>query len=211
MARIRRYFLGLDFLIVGQDDAGKTSFYNFLRLGQFADQWPTNHTTNVSQIKPFNVNRAGNELDLQIRKAWDIPGSLEPSDQVKLIHKETPKVLLVFTSADKPESSQWLRSFLVELRDMLADDSRSASRLICLIVVLNKTDLIIDKTECDQRISEMKGIVCNTLQLLMMNNVRLIDIIPCTLYLNAGGEKAANAIVLSAVEAVRKNQRLVPR
>jgi GTPase SAR1 family protein len=209
MTWVKLYFLGLDFLVVGHDDAGKTSFYNYLRFDQFADQYPTKDTTNISEIKPFNIDKGG-DLQIPIKKAWDIPGSLNPSEQAELLVKERPKVLIIFISADYPKASQWLRSFLISLREVLFNNARVSSKLFSLTVVLNKVDKIPDKADREQLIIETRRTINEILQPLLMSNVRLIDIVECTLYSSKGGEKSANEIILSAVDAIRKKQRLVP-
>lgn len=211
MAWFKRYFLGLKLLIVGPKRSGKTSFYNFLKHDYFADQRGTNKTKEVIEIKSFDVNKGG-ELNLPIKKALDIPGQLNTLDQADLMRQETPQAIIIFTAVDNanPSCSQWLRSFLIDLRDVLDKNVSVSSNLVSLTIVLNKIDLVSEQ-ESDRLISEMQNIVDDTLRPLIQNNVRLIDVIPCTLYKKAGGERTANTIVLSVVEAVRKNQRLVHR
>src|SRR5512140_3475804 len=130
----------LDILIVGHDDAGKTSFLNFLKHHQFADERLTRDTLVVSHEGAFTVARPDG-IDLPVKKIWDIPGPLDPEEQLDLVHRKPPKILVVMISADNPSSTQWLRSFVTGLRALLTQDARLAHKLIGICVVLNKVDL----------------------------------------------------------------------
>jgi hypothetical protein len=102
----------------------------------------------------------------------------------------------------------WLRQFLTFLSDAILTHQKLRDNLKCMTIVLNKIDLIDDdekKTDLD----EIKNLVDEILKPVLGKNVRLIDIYPCTLLKENGGEKAAKLIVLSIVEAIKLKQRLV--
>lgn len=208
-AWFKRIFIGLDFLVVGDDGVGKTSFYNFLQHNEYADNFPTKHTLEISDKMSFNVKKGG-DLEFQVRRAFDIPGPLSPQEQVNQICKRDPEVLIVFLSADKTETnmSQWFRAFLKSLSNSLVTDRKLSDKLKCMIVVLNKVDLI-SNDEKNKRLKKIESLIDELLKPVLGKNVRLIDVYPCTLYKEHGGEKAANQIVLSIVDAIKIKQRLV--
>jgi len=199
----------LEFLIVGHDDAGKTSFLNFLRHNEFADERMTRDTLEVSRQGAFQLVRPG-EMDLPVKSILDIPGPLDPGEQLELVRREAPRILLIMVSADNPTSSRWLRDFAAGLRVLLSKDARLADKLISISVVLNKMDLI-GEYACGERLAEMVKIVDTALEPLLMSNVRSIAVLPCTLLSGKGGEKAANRILASIINAAKRNRRLVPK
>ena len=199
----------LEILIVGHDDAGKTSFLNFLRHNEFADERVTRDTLEVSRQGAFEVVRPG-EIDLPVKRILDIPGPLDPGEQLELVRREAPRTLLIMISADNPTASRWLRDFVTGLRVLLSEDGRLAGKLISISVVLNKTDLI-GEYACGERLAEMVNIVDTALEPLLMSNVRSIAVLPCTLLSSKGGEKAANRILATIINAAKRNRRLVPR
>lgn len=207
-ARFKPKFAPLELLVVGPDDAGKTSFLNFLRDNQFADQAPTRDTLTIARQSAFKRPRAG-ATDLAVKRVWDIPGPLEPSEQLDLLRREAPKTLVVIVSTDNPSSAAWLRSFMTGLRSLLSQDRRVAGRLISVHVVLNKMDLI-GEHECGVRLAEMVKIVDDALEPVIMSNTRLIDVLPTSL-LSSKALTTPNRILNSIARAAEKNQRVVPR
>jgi GTPase SAR1 family protein len=199
----------LEILIVGHDDAGKTSFLNFLRHNEFADERVTRDTLEVSRQGAFEVVRPG-EIDLPVKRILDIPGPLDPGEQLELVRREAPSTLLIMISADNPTASGWLRDFVTGLRVLLSKDGRLASKLISISVVLNKMDLI-GEYACGERLDEMVNIVDTALEPLLMSNVRSIAVLPCTLLSSKGGKKAANRILATIINAAKRNRRLVPK
>lgn len=207
-ARFKPKLAPLELLVVGPDDAGKTSFLNFLRDNQFADQAPTRDTLAIARQSAFKRPRAG-ATDLAVKRVWDIPGPLEPSEQLDLLRREAPKTLVVILSTDNPSSAAWLRSFMTGLRSLLSQDRRVAGRLISVHVVLNKMDLI-GEHECGVRLADMVKIVDDALEPVIMSNTRLIDVLPTSL-LSGKALTTPNRILNSIARAAEKNQRVVPR
>lgn len=207
-ARFKPKLAPLELLVVGPDDAGKTSFLNFLRDNQFADQAPTRDTLAIARQSAFKRPRAG-APELAVKRVWDIPGPLEPSEQLDLLRREAPKTLIVILSTDNPSSAAWLRSFMTGLRRLLSEDKRVAGRLISVHVVLNKMDLI-GEHECGVRLAEMVKIVDDALEPVIMSNTRLIDVLPTSL-LSGKALTTPNRILNSISRAAEKNQRVVPR
>jgi hypothetical protein len=169
----------------------------------------TRDTLEVSRQGAFQLVRPG-EMDLPVKRILDIPGPLDPGEQLELVRREAPRILLIMVSADNPTSSRWLRDFAADLRVLLSKDSRLADKLISISVVLNKMDLI-GEYACGERLAEMVKIVDTALEPLLMSNVRSIAVLPCTLLSGKGGEKAANRILASIINAAKRNRRLVPK
>lgn len=207
-ARFKPKLAPLELLVVGPDDAGKTSFLNFLRDNHYADQAPTRDTLAIARQSAFKRPRPG-ATDLAVKRVWDIPGPLEPSEQLDLLRREAPKTLVVIVSTDNPSSAAWLRSFMTGLRRLLSEDKRVAGRLISVHVVLNKMDLI-GEHECGVRLAEMVKIVDDALEPVIMSNTRLIDVLPTSL-LSSKALTTPNRILNSIARAAEKNQRVVPR
>lgn len=209
MRLFKRYFLGLEFLVVGHGQAGKTSFYNYLWYNRFADEYPARKTLIVSDRMAFDVDKGG-DLKMSIASAFDIPGELPVDGQVRMTRERLPVVLIVFTSIDNVEALNWLRAFLLELRTAMATDRGLAKRLRALTVVVNKVDKKA-QAEVTQVIAQHKETVYETLTPVLGKNVRLVDVVSCTLRRDSGGERAANEVILSVVESVQLTRKLVPR
>lgn len=207
MAAVRRYFIGLDFLVVGRPRSGKTSFYNYLRFDRLADEHPTKRTRRLSDKWAFDVDRGG-DIKLRIKSAFDIPGELPPSDQAKLITRRAPQVLIVFVSAHDDGAIPWLREFLQSLSLELSTEVQLIKRLRSLTIVANKTDLV-DDDAVEAVLEEARGEVTASLFSVLGRNERLVDVLPCSLLRSAGGEKAGNNVVLTVVEALKATRRLV--
>ena len=209
MTWFKRYFAGLHLLVIGQQGAGKTSFYNYLRFDCLTDEYPTHSTHRVSKALSFDSDKGG-ELQLQIKEAFDIPGELEPHVQAELARKRTPEALLVFVSATEEGAILWLDRLVHHLAIALATDAGFAKKLRCLTLIVNKTDSIAPE-EAKRLVTEVHRIIENRLHGVLGSRSRLVDVLPCTLVRTAGGERAANAIILAVISSVRNNRGLVPR
>lgn len=209
MAALKRYFLGLEFLVIGHEHAGKTSFYNYLIFDKLADEYPVRPTRTVSPKFSFDVDKGG-KLQLRVASAFDIPGELEPSVQVEIIKKRLPGALLIFLSMDNLEFVEWLQIFLSELKRMLAVDLQLAKKLKSLTIVINKTDMYND-VEKQKALQSVNETVNNVLESILGKNKNLVEVVACTLIRNKNGEKAANEVLLAVIESYHNTKRLVPK
>lgn len=208
MGWFKRYFLGLEFLVVGHPRAGKTSFYNYLQFGRFADEYPVRPTLRVSDRMRFDVDKGG-DLKFSVASSFDIPGELPPPEQVRMIRRRRPQALIVFTSADDPEAVSWLGMLLEDLTIVLAQDRQLARKLRSLTVVVNKRDTV-DSEQFDSLVASTRSTVYDRMKKVLGKNVNLVDVVPCTLLRKGGGEKAANEVILAVVESMQLRRRLVP-
>jgi len=210
---LRRYVLGSNILVVGQARAGKTSFYNYLKHGEFADTHPTEPTDRVSKPMRFPVNR-GADLQFNVSKAFDIPGDLPVSEQIDIVRRKRPKALMIFLSPLRENvegwlpADEWFGQFTAQLRSLLVLDHKVAKHLRCLKVVLNKIDAIND-ADREQLLDKLHGILEEEWGKLFTTRLKNVKVIPCTLRKDKGGELSAKVIVLELVSCLRKNETLL--
>jgi GTPase SAR1 family protein len=194
--------------IAGPPDAGKTSFINYLRFGEYADEHPTVKTTRRSPAYSFDVD-SGGELQLSVQQTFDVPGEFTPHEQVRLARKTGPDALLIFVGIDSPHDFEWLSEYLEQLSLALQRKWSIIQRVRSIIVILNKSDLIASKDKA-KAIAQAQAIVQNKLGGVLLNNISRVAIVPCTLFRSQGGARAARAVLLALLHSLRRKTALIP-
>lgn len=204
----RRRLAGTRMSVVGPAHAGKTTFYNYLRYGSFAEELPALETTRVGKPLSFDIERGG-EIKLQIRSARDIPGEYTPKEQVQEIQRANPDAVIVFLALDHPEHTDWLRALLRELDSALRADWSLTQKLRSLLIVLNKSDLVAtpDITSVAATVSDVAR---SELSQTLGTNLKRIEVIPCTLKTRKHGAAAAGTVVLRLIRSLRDRSTLKP-
>ena len=206
MKRMKRWFLGTNFVILGPPGAGKTSFINYLRHNHFADVYPTTRTLTVDEIGSFPVDKGG-DFKLEVSNGIDTPGDLPLKDQIGVIISKRPQTLILWTALTDPDAEDWLASICLSLNQRLLEDRTMAKKLKSLTVVMNKKDEVTDE-QIKERDKRFHSIIANTLRPALGDNVDKISIIPCTLLMAKGGEKAANTVLLTIISSLIKAKPL---
>lgn len=209
MRRVKRWFLGTNFVILGPRKAGKTSFLNYLKLNQLADVYPTNSTLKITETGSFTVDKGG-DLSLEVSEGFDTPGDLSTKDQLDVAIRERPETLILWTSLTDPKAGEWLASTCLHLNNRLLEDPAMAKRLKSLTVVMNKQDEVSDNLVAERK-KEFESIISKTLRPAFEDNVDKVAILPCTLVRDKGGEKAGNAVLLNIASSLIKAKPLTRR
>lgn len=194
MRFLRQRLAGADLLILGRAGAGKTSFWNFLRHGIFADVYPPMSTIRAQKVRAFTVKRP-DDNDLDIKTSEDIPGEWEPDEVMTVISRQRPDLIVVLCSAADDEATPWFRAFCTSLNGLLLDDRPVAKKLKAILVVQSKIDLVSgDALERQEEL--LRNTLASELTASLQHNAKEIPVARCTFFKSEGGEPRANELVL---------------
>jgi hypothetical protein len=98
MGWVKAYVIGKGLLVLGRPIAGKTSTVNYLRYGQLPTARRPRMTTGIKESSPFRFGQKDDKLSMYIRMATDVPGDLGIVDQLDVLTRRKPAILLVFIS-----------------------------------------------------------------------------------------------------------------
>lgn len=208
MRTVERKFKGTRLGIVGPPQAGKTTFLNYLRHGKFGDEYPVLPTTRRSRAFSFNVD-VGGDLRFPVREVYDIPGEYSPNEQVAHIRKTGPEALLILVGLDSSRKWDWFVAYLDRLKIALEHEWSIIQRLRCVVVVLNKSDLITARDR-KEAIAHAEAVVNEKLTPILQKNVSRVKVVPCTLLRSQGGERSAGAVLLLLLHLLKSRTPLKP-
>jgi hypothetical protein len=153
----QRWYRSYDLLILGQERAGKTALYKFLRSRLLSrdgeNTVPTVDAQNTGLFS-FEWKTEQGTLLLEFRNVGDRSGQIGPSEHAKLFVVKKPHFLVIVLDITTPEQSDqlnsawgtWFRYFCVyvedELRNRPGRARRLSSRLHSLTILLNKVDAV---------------------------------------------------------------------
>ena len=147
-------FFGVSILAVGERRAGKSSFVNYFEHGfLLPPNTPTPRTLEVRNTASFNV-AIGREKSLRMRvsKVTDTRGHDSIKEQVSLIVRRKPNVLMIFLDVsrdwdvvDEDYGIIYLKGLLDELNVRTLRVKGVSAKMQHLCIVLNKKDHVDDK------------------------------------------------------------------
>ena len=200
--RAHKWFTSYDLLILGQERAGKTSFYKFLRQTLLSTDGglspPTVDSVN-SGIFSFEWQTNTGPLRLEFRNVGDNSGQIGPYKHAELLIHRKPHLLVVVLDLTLREDTDrlhggygtWFSYFCAYIGDMLMNRPRRArrlnSRLKTMLVVLNKVD-VLNPSDADAIVSEaqskVRTILTTRLSHHLGNRVSNFPIVPCSMVEN---------------------------
>jgi signal recognition particle receptor subunit beta len=198
----RTWLKGSEILVVGQARSGKTSFVDYLRYGTLEGLQETPISYDLTKTATFNIKMGRNSaLELDVRRAVDVPGQHWPYDHACIVRARKPQALIIMTDASKPleggsdqAAGAWLQEFCEHLADALRKSSKLAKRLRQIIVVINKTD-IVDQSEAAQRMREFRRTLVAVLGPVLGTTAKSIPILPCILVETPKGSSLVDALI----------------
>lgn len=204
-----RFLRGANILFVGPENTGKTSFWNFLIHGQFADTLRPLPTTRPRRLHSFRLKKEGVPT-LDVAPTEDIPGDWRPPDLVEVVSRKRPNLIAIFMSLedDEAQTTQWFTSFCAQLNAFLLEDPAAAKALRALVVVLNKQDLVSNTTVSDRK-GSLRAIIQRELAASLRDRVNTIPVVPCTLMKASDGEAAATFLCATMVQALARRKSIV--
>lgn len=187
---------GKTVFVTGLGGSGKTTFINYLQYGFFDDEAKYTKTLEASSTKTFSVS-IGNRssLQLNVKRAVEIPGQMYPEQVAQLAKKYNPKCILLFADLCRPDISiKWIkefcRSFEHEWRGIRDNSLQSLS------IVLNKADKM-NMAESQYKSCELDvHTVIETLGFSLGKMPKSkVQIYPCSLVTNSEGTKLVDRII----------------
>ena len=193
---------GRSVLVVGQAQAGKTSFYEFLRFGELAPEHYTEITYDETRTKSFafRIGRDG-RVELRIRCVRDVAGEAGAVVHAKLVQRRKPHALVVVTDLTTPINGEpdraagaWLELFCDHLADKLRTSRRTRRALQSIIVLMNQRDHATPK-RVETRERAFRRILTDRLSTHYGVRAKTIPILPCILVDTKHGTNLADNVV----------------
>ena len=164
--RAWKWYGSYDLLILGQERAGKTAFYKFLRsklLSKNGEKTSKTIDPVNSGVFQFEWSTDAGSLALELRNVGDRSGQIGPDLQSQMLIGKKPHLLVVVldltavphddNDADRVHATYetWFEHFCTSISDRLMNRPRLArkvsGRLRNMVILLNKAD----KIEADAR------------------------------------------------------------
>lgn len=203
--RARKWYRSYALLILGQERAGKTALYKFLRsrlLSKDGEPTPPTVEDVNSGIFQFEwTTTDSGTLVIEFRNVGDRSGQIGPHAHAKMLVDKKPHLLMIvldITARDKDETGKlhasyetWFEYFCTYIGDRLMNRPglarRVSSRLRNMVILLNKADTLEPK-ETDAIIREAKtqirGILRGRLQAYFGGRVHHYPILECSIVSN---------------------------
>jgi len=200
--RARRWYRSYDLLILGQERAGKTALYRFLRSRLLSkDGEPTPPTVNDvnSGIIEFEWDSPHGPMVLELRNVGDRSGQIGPHQHATMFIRRRPHLLIIVldvtrvVETDRLHDSygRWFEFFCAYVADQLMNRPRLArrvsSRLRNMVILLNKADAL-DPARAngllDQARERIQGIIQTRLRAHFGSRVDAFQILPCSIVSN---------------------------
>ncbi len=208
---IKSWWLGKEFLIVGQARAGKTTFREYFQYGLFEDIKDTPETADIESSERFDVGIGRNSaLQLIISSAVDIPGQVGAVAHANLVFDRNPHALIIVLDLTTPlqgkpdrASAAWLTRFCKRLEVKWRVNRKRSNRLKSIILVMNKADKVQSQT-IDARKQVYLKIIEAELQ-DARGRVEDIPIMPCCIVSNPEGTKMVDAVISQLARAFARS------
>jgi energy-coupling factor transporter ATP-binding protein EcfA2 len=187
---------GKTVFVTGPAGSGKTTFLNYFQHGFFDEETKHTRTIDVSSTKTFSI-RIGerSSLNLNVKKAIEIPGQLYPLQHARLAREYKPKcILLVADLCRKDDSIEWLKQFCSSFeKEWLGKKNND---LQSLNIILNKSD----KMNMDQvQYQAYERDVCSVIETLGFSIGTLpnskIEVFQCCLVNNTAGTRLVDRVI----------------
>jgi GTPase SAR1 family protein len=194
---VKSLFVGKTVVIVGQERSGKTTFLEYFQFGFFEDEKDSDKTYDISPSVRFDVKLGRNEtLELSIKTVVDIPGQLGANFQAKEIFERKPHAFLIFLDLTRPQKdlSIWLSEFCKRLETYWRVNKSKRNRVKSIILVLNKTDKVDNKTVTARK-NALRKIIDLELRDARGKMTSEIAVIPTVMVNNPNGTKSADSLI----------------
>jgi hypothetical protein len=221
MGWVKAYVIGKGLLVLGRPIAGKTSTVNYLRYGQLATARRPRMTTGIKESYPFSVGQKDDKLSMYIRMATDVPGDLGIVDQLEVLTRRKPAILLVFISLapvtdrkneykDYQATQQlklweaeilWLHNFADGLKSEFLRNQEVRKKLKVLVFVVNKQDLVDSNTAISRR-QEAEDTLRTVLEPALGKKFKQVEVRTCSLY----DEVSVDELILHVFQTLHENK-----
>ena len=176
LAYFKNQFFGKTILFIGPSRAGKTSFINFMKSGNYAE--PTDFMARTQTTKSagrLQLSTKNGNLQIEIRQLIDSKGQDSPEAHADLVGKYRPHAicLLIDSSSEwappgygdsNRHSRAWFEQFLMRLSEVREEYPHCTRRLKSFCVLLNKWDLVDDETVFNSRKRQIELILSQNLK-----------------------------------------------
>jgi GTPase SAR1 family protein len=188
-------------VIVGQAEAGKTSFCRYFRHGLFTSERMKRTRENI-EATALRVSLGRNEeLVLKIKSTIDTVGQLPPQMQAKLCAEKKPHVIIVVLDITRPWGGQsseaveaYLDNFMSEFAVAFNRNKTIRNKLQAMIIVLNKKDAA-EKNKISTWHKRVESFIKKNIVPLAPELVNKIDVVDCSLIEDFDKGKSANRVL----------------
>jgi hypothetical protein len=211
--RAYKWYSSYDLLILGQERAGKTALYKFLRsrlLSKDGEQTAPTVDDIDSGIIRFEWTTDTGALTLELRNIGDRSGQIGPHAHAQMFVNKKPHLLVIVldVTASLEEAGRlhasyatWFEYFCTYVGDLLMNHPRRAhkvrSKLHNMVILLNKTDTL-DPATADNVIAEatsrIRGILRTRLQHYFGGRVDNFPVLPCSIVSNPRNQTSGYTI-----------------
>ena len=187
---------GKTVFVTGLGGSGKTTFINYLQHGFFDEESRHIVTQEASSTKPFSISIGDrSSLQLDVKRAIEIPGQLYPRQHAQLAKKYNPKCILLLADLCRSDLSiKWIEEFCRSLEHEWLGNRDN--ELKSLNIVLNKAD----KMEMDEgQYASYEADILSIVQILGFSLGALpkvkIQVYPCSLVSNSNGTTLVDRVI----------------
>ncbi|WP_420326102.1 GTPase domain-containing protein [Mameliella sp.] len=208
LAWVKTYVKGVNLLILGPSNSGKTTFSDYLIYGIFNPE--SQHITTVEETPSptFEIKLGkGEALKLNVRKSLDEPGQVGPMEHANLVKLRKPHAILLVLDVSQPieENKKWLLEFCEHFERVLQETGPLKKKIKSIIVVLNKRDKVANSAHYSSRSKAVRKILTSSLGgVLGAHRAKAIPVLPCVSVLSDGhGTAQIDAVISTFAKQVR--------
>jgi hypothetical protein len=162
---------GKKFLFVGPSWSGKTSFWKYIRSGEYTN--PNvfiDRTQNDENLGRLEISSSNNRVQIEVKRTFDVKGTKTAAEQAEIVRKKKPDGLCILVEAGRTVSARpaqnpsetilgWLTDFLQALHNEREKYPDSFERIRSVLVIVNKVDLLLSSLEASR--------TCNSIEQLL--------------------------------------------
>ncbi|GAA5510027.1 GTPase domain-containing protein [Novipirellula caenicola] len=202
------YARGVEMLIVGPGDVGKTSISDYLQFGMLETYQQHEKTLEIQNSKTFQISIGRDEaLKLRVRRTIDVPGQTGPVEHANLVRERRPHCVLIVLDSSKPIDtvSRWLSPFCERLDHIYREDSRLLKKNRGLFVALNKRDAVRRTTDFDARQRHVKKCLVNGLgDVIGKQSAKAIPVMPTIAVQSRDGSELLDSLIRKVAKQVSR-------
>ena len=208
LAWIKTRARGVDLLVLGPSESGKTCFSDYLIHGLLRPEAEHITTIEVKRSSNFAIPIGrNNSLTLRVRRSIDTPGQIGPIAHANLIKEKRPHAILVVldSSSRVADLRNWISEFCVHVDRVLRETPAAKKKIRSFIVCLNKRDKVNNAQHYKARSQGVRRELQDGLgSTLGEHYVNSIPIMECVSVENSVyGPKLLDAIIAEIAKQVR--------
>ena len=145
IAWLTTFAKGIELLILGPGNSGKTTFADYLRFGMLESEAKHIKTIDIKKSSTFSLGMGRDEaLKLRLRRSVDVPGQIGPTAHAQLVKERRPHAVILLLDCGRTQSGivKWLDEFFEQIDQLFIDDPRLKRKIKTIKIILNKRDKI---------------------------------------------------------------------